>query len=75
VIPLAEPDLAEEIAHKRHVQQVLQTLGSGEPVVVKIHDHVTVGLARREVPGAMMVKALDGQAWPDGDVDLLGHLF
>ena len=42
---------------------------------VKIHDHATVGLARREVPGAMMVKALDGQAWPDGDVDLLGHVF
>ena len=42
---------------------------------VKINDHVTLGLAEREVPGAMMVKALGGQAWPDGDVDLLGHLF
>jgi GNAT superfamily N-acetyltransferase len=41
---------------------------------VKINDHVTLGLARREDPGAMMVKALGGQAWPDGDADLLGHL-
>jgi hypothetical protein len=31
VICLAESDLAEEIAHERHVQQVLCTLGSGEP--------------------------------------------
>ena len=42
---------------------------------VKINEHVTLGLARREAPGVMMVKALGGQAWPDGDVDLLGHLF
>jgi hypothetical protein len=42
---------------------------------LRINEHVTLGLARREVPGAMMVKALGGQAWPDGDVDLLGHLF
>jgi GNAT superfamily N-acetyltransferase len=42
---------------------------------VRINEHVTLGLARRDVPGAMMVKALSGQAWPDGDVDLLGHLF
>jgi GNAT superfamily N-acetyltransferase len=42
---------------------------------VKIHEHVTLGLARQADPGAMMVKALGDQAWPDGDVDLLGHLF
>jgi hypothetical protein len=42
---------------------------------VKIHDHVTVGLARQEDPGVMMVKAVGEQPWPDGDVDLLGHLF
>jgi GNAT superfamily N-acetyltransferase len=42
---------------------------------VKIDDHVTLGLARRADPGAMMVKAVVGQAWPEGDVDLLGHLF
>jgi predicted N-acetyltransferase YhbS len=42
---------------------------------VKIHDHVTIGLARQEDPEVMMVKALGEQPWPDGDVDLLGHLF
>ncbi len=42
---------------------------------VRIDDHVTLGLARRADPGAMMVKALGEQAWPEGDVDLLGHLF
>jgi hypothetical protein len=42
---------------------------------VKIHDHVTLGLARQEDPEVMMVKAIGEQPWPDGDVDLLGHLF
>jgi hypothetical protein len=42
---------------------------------VRIDDHVTLGLARRADPGAMMVKAVGGEAWPEGDVDLLGHLF
>jgi hypothetical protein len=42
---------------------------------VKIHDHATLGIARRADPGAMMVKATGEQAWPEGDVDLLGHLF
>jgi GNAT superfamily N-acetyltransferase len=42
---------------------------------VKIHDHVTLGLARQEDTGAMMVKAPGEQSWPEGDVDLLGHLF
>jgi GNAT superfamily N-acetyltransferase len=42
---------------------------------VKINEHVTLGLARREDPGVMMVKALGRQPWPDGEVDLLGHLF
>ena len=42
---------------------------------VSIEDHVTLGLARHEDTGAMMVKALGEHAWPDGDVDLLGHLF
>ena len=42
---------------------------------VQINDHVTLGLARLADPDAMMVKALGEQAWPDGDVDLLGHLF
>jgi predicted N-acetyltransferase YhbS len=42
---------------------------------VKIDDHVTLGIARRADPAALMVKALGEQAWPEGDVDLLGHLF
>jgi GNAT superfamily N-acetyltransferase len=42
---------------------------------VKIHDHTTLGLARAEQTGALMVKAIGPQAWPEGEVDLLGHLF
>jgi len=42
---------------------------------VRIHDHATLGIARQEDTGAMMVKAIGEQAWPEGDVDLLGHLF
>ena len=42
---------------------------------VKIHDHTTLGLARQEDPGVMMVKAVGNRAWPEGDADLLGHLF
>ncbi len=42
---------------------------------VRIHDHVTLGLAGPEDTGVMMVKATGEQPWPEGDVDLLGHLF
>jgi GNAT superfamily N-acetyltransferase len=42
---------------------------------LKIDNHVTIGLAQQEDPGVMMVKAVGDQAWPAGDVDLLGHLF
>jgi hypothetical protein len=42
---------------------------------VKIDHHTTLGLARQADPGVMMVKAVDHCAWPQGDVDLLGHLF
>jgi predicted acetyltransferase len=42
---------------------------------VRINNHVTLGLAGPEDTGVMMVKAVGTQAWPDGDVDLLGHLF
>jgi GNAT superfamily N-acetyltransferase len=42
---------------------------------VRIDEHVTLGLARQADTGAMMVKAVGEQAWPEGDVDLLGHLF
>jgi GNAT superfamily N-acetyltransferase len=42
---------------------------------VKIHDHRTLGLATAEDTGALMVKAIGGQPWPEGEVDLLGHVF
>jgi GNAT superfamily N-acetyltransferase len=42
---------------------------------VKIHEHTTVGLTRAAQTGALMVKAIGPQAWPEGEVDLLGHLF
>jgi GNAT acetyltransferase-like protein len=42
---------------------------------VKIHEHTTLGLAIQADTGALMVKAIGQQAWPDGEVDLLGHLF
>jgi hypothetical protein len=42
---------------------------------VRIDNHATLGLARQLDPGVMMVKSVGSQAWPAGDVDLLGHLF
>ncbi len=42
---------------------------------VKIHEHTTLGLARAEETGALMVKAIGPRTWPGGEVDLLGHLF
>jgi GNAT superfamily N-acetyltransferase len=42
---------------------------------LKIHEHTTVGLATAEDTGALMVKKTGQHAWPDGEVDLLGHLF
>jgi GNAT superfamily N-acetyltransferase len=42
---------------------------------VKIDEHTTLGLATQADTGALMVKAVGEQAWPQGDVDLLGHVF
>src|SRR5207247_2978153 len=42
---------------------------------VRISDHATLGIAWQADPDAMMVKAVGEQSWPEGDVDLLGHLF
>jgi GNAT superfamily N-acetyltransferase len=42
---------------------------------VKIDEHTTLGLATQADTGAMMVKAVGEQTWPQGDVDLLGHVF
>jgi hypothetical protein len=42
---------------------------------LKINDHTTLGLATAEDTGALMVKQIGQRTWPDGEVDLLGHLF
>ena len=42
---------------------------------LKINDHTTLGLATAEDTGALMVKKIGQRTWPDGAVDLLGHLF
>lgn len=42
---------------------------------LKINDHVTLGLATAEDTGALMVKKIGQRTWPEGEVDLLGHLF
>ena len=42
---------------------------------VKIHEHTTLGLARAADTGALMVKATGQRDWPEGEVDLLGHVF
>ena len=42
---------------------------------VKIHEHATLGLAAAQNTHALMVKAIGRQRWPEGEVDLLGHLF
>ncbi len=42
---------------------------------VKIHEHATLGLARAQDTNALMVKATGQRAWPEGELDLLGHLF
>jgi GNAT superfamily N-acetyltransferase len=42
---------------------------------LKIHEHATLGLATAEDTGALMVKQIGQHAWPEGEVDLLGHLF
>ena len=44
---------------------------------VKIDNHRTLGLATNEqsLADVMMVKAIGSRRWPDGDIDLLGHVF
>ena len=42
---------------------------------VKIHEHTTLGLAKAQDTNALMVKATGQLTWPEGEVDLLGHLF
>jgi GNAT superfamily N-acetyltransferase len=42
---------------------------------LKIDNHTTLGLATAEDTEALMVKKIGPHDWPDGEVDLLGHLF
>jgi GNAT superfamily N-acetyltransferase len=42
---------------------------------LKINGHRTLGLAIAQDTDSLMVKAIGERAWPEGDVDLLGHLF
>jgi len=42
---------------------------------VKIDNHTTLGIAGNVKTHAMMVKAMSDRPWPEGEVDLLGHLF
>jgi len=42
---------------------------------VKIHEHTTLGLTERTDTEALIVRAVTDARWPDGDVDLLGHLY
>lgn len=42
---------------------------------LKIHEHTMLGLATSEDTEALMVKRTGRRAWPEGTVDLLGHLF
>jgi predicted N-acetyltransferase YhbS len=42
---------------------------------MRVNDHATLGIAWQEDTGAMMVKAIGEHLWPEGNVDLLGHLF
>ena len=40
-----------------------------------IHNHKTLGALKRTLEEGLMVKAVSKNQWPDGSVDLLGHMF
>jgi GNAT superfamily N-acetyltransferase len=42
---------------------------------VQINEHTTLGIGQESMADALMVKATGDKPWPDGDVDLLGHVF
>lgn len=42
---------------------------------LKIHEHAMLGVATAADTGALMVKKIGQDAWPEGEVDLLGHVF
>jgi GNAT superfamily N-acetyltransferase len=42
---------------------------------LRIDEHKNYGLSVEEIKGEIMVKSVNGKAWPNGAVDLLGYLF
>jgi predicted N-acetyltransferase YhbS len=40
-----------------------------------IHNNRTFGALKRTLEEGLMVKPIGGNKWPDGSVDLLGHMF
>jgi len=42
---------------------------------VKINEHATLGIAQESMADALMVRTTGDRPWPDGDTDLLGHVF
>ena len=42
---------------------------------LKIDEHRTLGIAAAQDTGALMVKQIGPRPWPEGVVDLLGHVF
>jgi GNAT superfamily N-acetyltransferase len=42
---------------------------------VQINEHTTLGIATDSMADALMVKAIADKPWPDGDLDMLGHVF
>jgi predicted acetyltransferase len=42
---------------------------------VQINEHTTLGIGQESMSDALMVKPTGDQPWPDGDADLLGHVF
>ena len=71
VFRVAEAEIGESL--RRQVQALLQACFDGYPdrSYFKLPPH----LAIQADTGALMVKAIGQQAWPDGEVDLLGQLF
>ena len=68
-------DLEHGVGEATDVQHVVAVADLRRPVRLKIDEHRTLGVATAEDTGALMVKQIGSRPWPDGVVDLLGHLF
>jgi hypothetical protein len=65
--------VGSNVRRGRTVRQGIRAVA--RPCWLKIGNHTTLGLATAEDTGALMVKKIRPHDWPDGEVDLLGHLF